>query len=42
MVIVVLWDLIETPLYKDFNVTIHHQWENLFALHVNLEFRIPT
>jgi hypothetical protein len=23
MVIVALWDLIETPLYKDLNVTIH-------------------
>jgi hypothetical protein len=24
MVMVVLWDLIETPLYKYLNVTIHH------------------
>jgi hypothetical protein len=38
MVMVVLQDLIETPLYKDLNVTIHHQWESLFALHMNLEF----
>jgi len=24
MMIITLWDLIETPLYKDLNVTIHH------------------
>jgi hypothetical protein len=42
MVIIVLWSLIETPLYKDLNVTIHHQWANLFALHMNLESQIPT
>jgi hypothetical protein len=40
MVMVVLQDLIETPLYKDLNVTIHHQWASLFALHTNLEFQI--
>jgi len=41
MVMVVLQDLIETSLYKDLNVTIHHQWASLFVLHMNLEFRIP-
>jgi hypothetical protein len=29
MVMVTLKNLIETPLYKDLNVTIHHQWANL-------------
>ncbi len=24
MMMVILWDLIEKPLYKDFNVNIHH------------------
>ncbi len=42
MVMVVLQGLIETPLYKDLNVAIHHQWASLFILHVNLEFQIPT
>jgi len=32
----------ETSLYKDLNVTIHHQWASLFALHMNLEYQIPT
>jgi hypothetical protein len=32
---------IETPLYKDLNVNIHHQWASLFILHMNLEFEIP-
>jgi hypothetical protein len=36
MVMVILQDLIETPLYKDFNVTIHHQRASLFALHTSL------
>jgi hypothetical protein len=36
----VLWDLIETPLYKYLNVIIHHQQVSLFALHMNLEFQI--
>jgi hypothetical protein len=35
MMIVVLQNLIETPMYKDLNVTIHHQWANLFVLHMN-------
>jgi hypothetical protein len=34
--------LIKTPLYKNLNVTIHHQWASLFALHMNLKFKIPT
>jgi len=42
MVMVVLWDLIETPLYKDLNVTIHHQWASLFISHMNSKFQIPT
>jgi hypothetical protein len=32
---VTLQDLIETPLYKDLNVTIHHQWASLFILYMN-------
>jgi hypothetical protein len=38
-VMVVLQDLIETPLYKDLNVTIHHQWASLCALHMNSNFQ---
>jgi hypothetical protein len=41
MVMVVLRNLIETPLYKDLNVTIHHQWASVFALHMNSKFQIP-
>jgi hypothetical protein len=41
MVMVILWYLIKTSLYKDLNVTIHHQWASLFTLHMNLEFQIP-
>jgi hypothetical protein len=40
MVRATLQNLIETTLYKDLNVTIHHQWENLFALHLNLKYQI--
>ncbi len=39
MVMVILWYLIETPLYKDLNVNIHHQWTSLFALHINSIFQ---
>jgi len=42
MVMVILRDLIETPLYKDLNVTIHHQWASLFILHMNSKFQILT
>jgi hypothetical protein len=35
MVMVALQDLIETSLYKDLNVTIHHQCASLFTLHMN-------
>jgi hypothetical protein len=42
MVMVASWDLIKTSLYKDLNVTIHHQWASLFTLHMNSEFQIPT
>jgi hypothetical protein len=37
---VALQDLIETPLYKDLNVTIHHQWASLFILYMNSKFQI--
>ncbi len=40
MVMVILRDLIETPLYKDLNVTIHHQWASLFVLRMNSKFQI--
>jgi len=40
MVMVVLQDLIETSLYKDLNVSIHHQWASLFALDMNLKSQI--
>ncbi len=39
---IILQYLIETPLYKYFNVSIHHQWASLFALHMNSEPQIPT
>jgi hypothetical protein len=42
VVMVVLQDLIETPLYKDLNVNIHHQWTIFFALHMNSKSQIPT
>jgi hypothetical protein len=42
MVMVVLTDLIETPLYIDLNVTIHYQWVSVFALDMNLKSQIPT
>jgi hypothetical protein len=42
MVMVVLRDLIETPLYKYLTITIHHQWACLFALCMNSKFQIPT
>jgi hypothetical protein len=32
-------DLIKMPLYKNLNVTIHHQWESLFNLHINSNFQ---
>jgi hypothetical protein len=41
MMMVALWDLIEKPLYKDLNVNIHHQWANLFTLHINSKSQIP-
>jgi len=42
MVMLILWNLIKTPLYKYLNVTFHHQWASLFALHMNFKFQIPT
>jgi hypothetical protein len=41
MVMFILQNLIKAPLYKNLNVTIHHQWASLFALHMNLESQIP-
>jgi hypothetical protein len=41
MVMVVFWELIETPLYKYLNVSIHHQWASLFTLHMNSKAQIP-
>ncbi len=40
MVMITLRNLIQTPLYKDLNVSIHHQWASLFALHMNSKFQI--
>jgi len=40
MVMIVLRNLIETPLYKDLNVTIHHQRASLFTLHMDLKSQI--
>jgi len=40
MLMIVLWDLIKTPLYKELNVTIHHQQTSLFTLLMDLEFQI--
>ncbi len=40
MMIINLRNLIKTPLYKDLNVIIHHQWANLFTLHMDLESQI--
>jgi hypothetical protein len=37
MVMIVLQDLLETPLYKNLNVTIYHQWR-VFFLHINSKF----
>jgi hypothetical protein len=38
MVMITLQDLIETPLYKDLNVTIHYQCKSLFDLHMDLNW----
>ncbi len=35
MLMFALQYLFEMPLYKYLNVTIHHQWESLFTLHIN-------
>jgi hypothetical protein len=40
MVMIVLQNLITTPLYKDLNVTIHHQWASFFTLHMDSESHI--
>ncbi len=41
MVMVDLQNLIEKPLYKDLNVTIHHQRASLFVLRMNSKSQIP-
>jgi len=41
MAMVALRYLIETPLYKYLNVSIHHQWVSLFALHMNSNLKFP-
>jgi len=33
--------LIEIPLYKKLNITIHHQWASLFDLHMNSKSHFP-
>jgi hypothetical protein len=38
MVMIALQDLIETPLYKNLNVTIHNQWKIIFSLIINSNF----
>jgi len=35
-----LQDIIKTPLYKDLNVTIHHQWVSLFTLDMDSKSQI--
>ncbi len=42
ILMIILRYLIETPLYKDLNVTIHHQHASLFALHMNSKSQIFT
>ncbi len=42
MVMITLQYLIETPSYKDLNVSIHHQRASLFALHMNSKSQIFT
>jgi hypothetical protein len=39
MVKIILQGLIEIPLYKYLNVTIHHQWRSLFSLNINSNFK---
>jgi hypothetical protein len=41
MVMVILRNLIETPLCKVLNVIIHHQWASFFALYMNSKSQIP-
>ncbi len=38
---VILRNLIETPLCKVLNVIIHHQWASFFALYMNSKSQIP-
>jgi hypothetical protein len=40
MVMIALQNLIEMSLYKDLNVTIHHQWASLFSLLLDLDSQI--
>ena len=32
-----LKDLLNTPLYKELNVKIHHTWNSLFRIHDNIK-----
>jgi hypothetical protein len=38
MMMVVLRDLVETLLYKNLNLTIHHQWASLFTFAYEFKF----
>jgi hypothetical protein len=38
MMMVVLRDLVETLLYKNLNLTIHHQWVSLFTFAYEFKF----
>ncbi len=40
MAMIASQNLIETPLYKDLNVTIHHQWASLFTLLMDFKSQI--
>jgi len=37
MIMLALKDLLSTPLYKKLDVNIHHAWDNLFRIHVNIK-----
>ena len=37
MIILAFKDLLSTPLYKELDVKIHHAWDSLFLIHVNIK-----
>jgi hypothetical protein len=37
MIMLALKDLLNTPLYKELDVKIHHAWDSLFRIHVNIK-----